>query len=125
MSYGGYSRRRRQDEAARLLDAVGLAERAQHRPNALSGGQQQRVAIARALSMSPSLILADEPTGNLDTASSRELMDLFDSLHAEGRTVVVVTHEKHVAAHARRVVRVVDGRVVADESAGRALAGTR
>ena len=75
--------------------------------------------------MSPSLILADEPTGNLDTASSRELMDLFDSLHAEGRTVVVVTHEKHVAAHARRVVRVVDGRVVADESAGRALAGTR
>jgi putative ABC transport system ATP-binding protein len=123
MAYGGYSRRRRQDEATRLLEAVGLTDRAQHRPNALSGGQQQRVAIARALGTSPSLILADEPTGNLDTASSHEVMSLLDTLHAEGRTIVVITHEHHVAAHARRVVRVVDGRIVADTTAP-ALTGT-
>jgi putative ABC transport system ATP-binding protein len=116
MAYGGYSRRRRRVEAARLLDLVGLSARADHRPNELSGGQQQRVAIARALSMGPAVLLADEPTGNLDSASSTEVLRLLDDLHRDGRTVVVITHDSQVAAHARRIVRMIDGRIAADEA---------
>jgi len=93
------------------LELVGLAERTHHRPNELSGGQQQRVAIARALVTSPAIVLADEPTGNLDTESSREVLGILDRLNASGRTVVLITHEDTVAAHAMRTVRVVDGRV--------------
>jgi putative ABC transport system ATP-binding protein len=93
------------------LDLVGLADRTHHRPNELSGGQQQRVAIARALVTSPAIVLADEPTGNLDTESSREVLGILDRLNASGRTVVLITHEDTVAAHAMRTVRVVDGRV--------------
>jgi putative ABC transport system ATP-binding protein len=112
--YAGVSTRRRRREADRLLERVGLSSRAEHRPSALSGGQQQRVAIARALSMSPSLLLADEPTGNLDSSSSAEVMALLDELNADGTTIVVITHEVGVARHARRVVRIVDGRIEAD-----------
>jgi putative ABC transport system ATP-binding protein len=117
MAYGGYSRRRRRLEAARLLELVGLSDRAEHRPSQLSGGQQQRVAIARALAMGPAVLLADEPTGNLDSASTSDVLALLDDLHRDGRTVVVITHEQQVAAHARRVIRMVDGRVVSDERA--------
>jgi putative ABC transport system ATP-binding protein len=125
MAYGGYSRRRRSTEASRLLELVGLSDRASHRPNELSGGQQQRVAIARALSMEPAVLLADEPTGNLDTASTAEVLALLDDLHSDGRTIVVITHERQVAEHARRVIRMVDGRVVSDEPAAPGLAGLR
>jgi putative ABC transport system ATP-binding protein len=114
LTYAGLSRRERRRKVDRLLDVVGLTSRADHRPSALSGGQQQRAAIARALSMSPSLLLADEPTGNLDSASSREVMGLLDELNSEGRTIVVVTHETEVARHADRVVEVVDGRIDSD-----------
>ncbi|GLW91758.1 hypothetical protein Aglo03_25740 [Actinokineospora globicatena] len=93
------------------LRLVGLDDRAHHRPNELSGGQQQRVAIARALVTAPAIVLADEPTGNLDTRSSQDVMGILDRLNASGRTVVLITHEDDVAAHADRVVRVVDGRV--------------
>jgi putative ABC transport system ATP-binding protein len=117
MMYAGRSLRERRAEADRLLDLVGLQARADHRPHALSGGQQQRVAIARALSMSPALLLADEPTGNLDSTSSADVMSLLDQLNSEGRTVVVVTHEETVARHARRVIRVADGRIESDSNA--------
>ena len=113
--YGGVTateRRTRTDEA---LAEVGLTDRADHRPNEMSGGQRQRVAIARALVSKPSIILADEPTGNLDSTTSEEIMDLFDSLHATGHTLLVVTHEEDVAAHAHRVVRLRDGRIESDE----------
>lgn len=93
------------------LELVGLADRTHHRPNELSGGQQQRVAIARALVTSPAIVLADEPTGNLDTDSSREVLGILDRLNASGRTVVLITHEDEVAGHAMRTVRVVDGTV--------------
>jgi putative ABC transport system ATP-binding protein len=93
---------------------VGLAERADHEPNQLSGGQQQRVAVARALVTAPALVLADEPTGNLDTASTADMLAVLDQLHDSGRTIVLITHENDVAAHARRLVRLVDGDVVED-----------
>jgi len=114
LSYAGLrtAERRRRAEAAMRL--VGLAERMQVQPNQLSGGQQQRVAVARALVTSPSLILADEPTGNLDTRASHDLMDVFDRLNAAGRTIVLITHEADVAAHAKRVVQIQDGRIVGD-----------
>ena len=102
-----------------MAELVGLAERTSHRPMELSGGQRQRVAIARAMANDPLLILADEPTGNLDTHTSEEIMDLFDELHRRGRTIILVTHEDVVAGRAHRVVHLKDGRVDADHAAER------
>ena len=104
----------RRERAAHALEKVGLGDRLDHRPNQLSGGQRQRVAVARALVGEPSLLLADEPTGNLDSRTSLEIMALFDALHAQGQTVVIVTHEPDIAVHCRRTIRVRDGLVVED-----------
>jgi len=112
--YAGVGREERERRAAEALDGVGLADRMAHRPNQLSGGQQQRVAIARALVTHPSLVLADEPTGNLDSTSGREIMKLLTSLHQKGTTVILVTHNQEIADHAQRVVVLRDGRVVED-----------
>ncbi|SFR30057.1 putative ABC transport system ATP-binding protein [Lentzea waywayandensis] len=109
--YAGVRRAQRRERALAALELVGLQDRTHHRPNELSGGQQQRVAIARALVTSPAIVLADEPTGNLDTESSREVLGILDRLNASGRTVVLITHEDEVASHAMRTVRVVDGKV--------------
>lgn len=113
--YAGVGRREREERARAILAKVGLAERAHHKPNELSGGQSQRVAIARALVNNPSLILADEPTGNLDTKTSVEIMELFGQIHAGGNTVVLVTHEEDIANHTHRVVRIRDGVVETDK----------
>ncbi|HSG65345.1 MAG TPA: ABC transporter ATP-binding protein [Gammaproteobacteria bacterium] len=112
--YAGIRRRRRIERARRALERVGLGDRMLHRPAEMSGGERQRVAIARALVTEPSLLLADEPTGNLDSATGREIMALFDSLHEAGHTVILVTHEQEVAAHASRVIQIIDGSIVAD-----------
>jgi putative ABC transport system ATP-binding protein len=112
--YRGMSFPERKAEAERVLDRVGLANRSDHLPNQLSGGQRQRVAIARALVTNPSILLADEPTGNLDSQTSAEILALFDELHDDGQTIIVVTHEPDVAAHGQRVVRLKDGKVVED-----------
>jgi putative ABC transport system ATP-binding protein len=112
--YSGVSGRDRRDRAAAALTRVGLANRMDHRPNELSGGQRQRVAIARALVNQPSILLADEPTGNLDSTTSEEIMRVFAELHGQGQTVVMVTHEPDIAAHAERVVVLRDGRVESD-----------
>jgi putative ABC transport system ATP-binding protein len=112
--YQGVPRRQRHVRSREMAELVGLQQRLDHRPQELSGGQQQRVAIARALVNDPLLLLADEPTGNLDTHTSSEILALFDELHERGRTVLMVTHERHVAAHAGRVVQLEDGRVRSD-----------
>ena len=113
--YAGVSKNDRNERAHEMLKLVGLGERSHHKPNELSGGQCQRVAIARALINKPSIILADEPTGNLDSKTSIEIMDLFSSIQAAGNTVILVTHEEDIAGHARRIVRIKDGLVESDE----------
>jgi putative ABC transport system ATP-binding protein len=112
--YRGMTLAERKAEAERVLERVGLADRADHLPNQLSGGQRQRVAIARALVTNPSILLADEPTGNLDSQTSIEILALFDELHSDGQTIIVVTHEPDVAAHGQRIVRLKDGKVLED-----------
>ncbi len=120
--YSGVPRKERRARAERALQRVGLGERMHHNPNELSGGQRQRVAIARALVNEPSLLLADEPTGNLDSATSKEIMDLFDELHQAGNTVLLVTHEPDIADHAWRQVQLRDGKVTDDRPTSRATA---
>ena len=115
LSYAGVPRAQRHAWAMRALVQVGLGDRVDHLPSELSGGQQQRVAIARALVTNPAIILADEPTGNLDSSSGAEVLSLFERLSAHGRTIVLITHEDEVAGHARRVVRIRDGAIIADE----------
>jgi putative ABC transport system ATP-binding protein len=117
MVYAGVKAKERHARAEAALELVGLANRMHHMPNELSGGQQQRVALARALVTDPAIILADEPTGNLDSTSSADIMSLFVRLHEEGRTVVLITHEDEIASHASRVVVLRDGRVIDDHSA--------
>ncbi|SNR35114.1 ABC transporter ATP-binding protein [Actinomadura mexicana] len=114
LAYGGLKGADRRRRALAALREVGLADRTRHEPNELSGGQQQRVAVARALVTAPTLLLADEPTGALDSASTADVLGVFDRLSRTGRTIVVITHEDDVAAHAKRIVRLVDGRVVED-----------
>ena len=112
--YSGISKEDRQERALTALEKVGLADRVNHRPNELSGGQRQRVAVARALVNNPSIILADEPTGNLDSATSLEIMALFQNIHKNGNTVIIVTHEEDIAQYAHRIVRLKDGEVESD-----------
>ena len=114
--YAGMNKEDRLARAAEVLEQVGLADRMDHRPNQLSGGQRQRVAVARALVNKPALILADEPTGNLDSKTSVEIMKLFDDIQAAGNTVVLVTHEEDIAQHAKRIIRLVDGNIDSDIS---------
>jgi putative ABC transport system ATP-binding protein len=116
--YAGLSRRIRRHRAEEAMERVGLADRMRHRPAELSGGQRQRVAIARALINNPAILLADEPTGNLDSRTGEEIMGLFAALHREGNTVILVTHEADIAAHAHRVVRILDGQIASDERRG-------
>jgi putative ABC transport system ATP-binding protein len=116
MVYAGASSKERRERAEAALRQVGLGDRMHHRPNELSGGQRQRVAIARALVNRPSIILADEPTGNLDSATSVEIMALFETLHQQGQTIILVTHEPDIAAHAKRQIVLRDGKVASDAS---------
>jgi putative ABC transport system ATP-binding protein len=115
LSYAGIGSKERRARALAALELVGLSDRAGHLPSELSGGQQQRVAVARAIVTNPSLVLADEPTGNLDTKSSEDIMTVFDELNRAGRTIVLITHESDIANHAQRVVRLRDGLVISDE----------
>ena len=114
MIYAGASKKQRQERASEVLTNVGLADRMDHKPNQLSGGQRQRVAVGRALVNKPSIILADEPTGNLDSKTGMEIMGLFDDIHKAGNTVIMVTHEEEVAAHALRIIRLRDGVIESD-----------
>ena len=109
--YAGVSKKERLERAQKVLEKVGLGDRADHKPSELSGGQRQRVAIARALINNPSIVLADEPTGNLDSKSSLEIMNLFSKIHQEGNTVVMVTHEEDIAKYAKRTIRMIDGKL--------------
>ena len=115
LMYSGMNRRQRNEKAKHVMEMVDLTDRSHHKPNELSGGQCQRVAIARALVNDPSIILADEPTGNLDTSTSYEIMQIFGDIHARGNTVVLVTHETDIANHAKRIVRLRDGMVESDK----------
>jgi len=121
LMYGGMKRTERRRIALLALEAVGLGDRVDHLPSELSGGQQQRVAVARALATRPAMILADEPTGNLDSGSTREVLEIFFRLNQRGRTVVLITHEDDVAAYARRIIRLRDGLVVSDSAAREAV----
>lgn len=113
--YAGHSRSKRREMAADALRSVGLGDRMDHKPNELSGGQRQRVAVARALVNNPSILLADEPTGNLDSKTGIEIMHLFEALHKAGNTILLVTHEEEIAQHARRIIRLRDGKIETDE----------
>ena len=114
--YAGVKARQRADRVTAAIEAVGLSDRRTHKPNELSGGQRQRVAIARALVNNPSLLLADEPTGNLDSVTSEEIMLILDGLNARGHTVIIVTHEEEIAARCKRVIRLHDGRIISDDA---------
>ncbi len=113
--YAGMAAKERRDRASEALTRVGLGDRMQHKPNELSGGQRQRVAIARALVNNPSILLADEPTGNLDSATSSEIMQVFGELHTQGQTIILITHEHDIAAHADRQIHLLDGKIARDE----------
>ncbi|HSX39241.1 MAG TPA: ATP-binding cassette domain-containing protein [Candidatus Saccharimonadales bacterium] len=115
MEYAGIAKTEREARAKKFLEMVGLKDRMLHTSNQLSGGQQQRVAIARGLAMSPSILLADEPTGNIASAQAEEIMDIFKKLNSEGHTIVMITHEPDIAAHAKRTIHIKDGSVVLDE----------
>ncbi|MCR5029878.1 MAG: ABC transporter ATP-binding protein [Selenomonadaceae bacterium] len=119
--YAGVGRKEREEKAKKILDAVGLGDRAEHQSNELSGGQRQRVAIARALVNDPHIIMADEPTGNLDTKSTKEIMEIFEGLHQEGRTIILVTHEPDIAACASRQLLVRDGLITRDAGRGEVM----
>jgi putative ABC transport system ATP-binding protein len=121
--YSGLARKERRERAVKALEAVGLGDRMNHQPNEMSGGQRQRVAVARALINDPSILLADEPTGNLDSQTGAEIMALFEDLNRRGNTIVLVTHEEDIAAHARRIVRLRDGKVTEDQVNQPVLAG--
>jgi putative ABC transport system ATP-binding protein len=115
LTYAGVSARDRRQRAVAALERVGLGDRLNHRPNELSGGQQQRVAIARALINDPAIILADEPTGNLDSHAGAEIMEIFHQLHAQGMTIVMVTHDQNIGSQCKRIVRILDGQITSDE----------
>jgi len=115
MVYAGVSKQTRIERAKEVIESVQLTDRMDHKPNELSGGQRQRVAVARALVNNPSIILADEPTGNLDSKTSRDIMELLDEIHAKGNTIILVTHEEDIARHAHRIIRLIDGEVASDE----------
>ena len=120
--YGGISKAERRERTEHAIEQVGLLDRMRHKPNELSGGQRQRVAIARALVFNPSIVLADEPTGNLDSRTGEEIMAMFDKLHSEGQTIILVTHEDNIAEHALRTIRLRDGKIETDVLNGGAVA---
>jgi len=121
MRYGSIAKEERVGKAKKFLEMVGLGDRLHHTSNQLSGGQQQRVAIARGLAMDPSILLADEPTGNIASAQAEEVMDIFNKLNREGHTIIMITHEPDIAAHAKRVIHVRDGKIIEDEKNGKKL----